>query len=245
MSGNNSQPGRSVMSKVWQILDAFTPARPELGLTEICRITGLPAPTVHRLARELVGWGALERLDDGAYRVGLRLWEIGSLAPRPRSLRDLARPFMQDLYEATRENVQLAVLDGHQVLYIEKIFGRRAVPVVSSVGGRLPLHATGVGKILLAYSPPSFQEQVIRRGLPRCTPYTIAMPGRLRRVLAETRRSGLAICAEEMSLGTVSVAAPVCDGPGSVVAALSLVMHSFPADTRRLAPAVQIGRAHV
>src|SRR5699024_5966525 len=134
---------------------------------------------------------------------------------------------------------QLAVLDGHEALYVEKVFGRRAVPVVSRVGGRLPLHATGVGKILLAFAPPSFQARVIGRGLEPYTPHTVVMPGRLRQVLAEVRRSDVAVCREGMALGTVSVAAPVRDRQGSVVAALSLVVHSFPADVHRLAPAVR------
>jgi DNA-binding IclR family transcriptional regulator len=76
----------------------------------------------------------------------LRLWEIGSLAPRTTSLRDITTPFMQDLYEATHENVQLAVLDGREALYLEKITGRRSVGAKTRRGGRLPLHATAVGK---------------------------------------------------------------------------------------------------
>ncbi|MGH3341473.1 MAG: IclR family transcriptional regulator [Carbonactinosporaceae bacterium] len=239
MSGNSREPGRSVTSKVFAILWAFTPARSELSLTEISRLTGLPGPTAHRLTSEMVRWGGLERLDAGTYRIGLRLWEVGALAPRQRSLRDVALPYMQDLYEATHENVQLAVLDGREALYVEKISGREAVPIISRVGGRLPLHATGVGKILLAHARPALREQVLAGRLERFTPYTIVMPGKLRQALAEVRRSGLAYCYEEMTLGSVSLAAPVRDRPGPVVAALSIVVRSFPVDTQRLAPAVR------
>lgn len=239
MAKDTHRAGLSVTSKVLLILNSFTPTRPELSLTQICDATGLPAPTAYRLTQELVAGGALERLSGGAYRVGLRLWETGALAPRPRSLRDIARPFMQDLYEATRENVQLAVLTGEEVLYVEKIAGRRAVPVASHVGGRLPLHATGVGKALLASASPSFQERVLRQNLHAYTRHTILMPGKLRQELAKVRREGLATCYEEMTLGTVSIAAPIHDKSGTAAAALSLVEHSFSPKIRQLAPAVQ------
>lgn len=239
MAGNSGEPGRSVTSKVLAILGAFTVQHAELTLAQIARRTGLPVPTVHRLARELVAWGGLERLPDGTYRIGLRLWEIGSLAPQQRRLRQLAIPFMEDLYEATHENVQLAVRDGHEALYLEKISGRHAVPIVSRVGGRLPLHATGVGKVLLAYAPQEVIDDVLARGLARLTPKTIVMPGKLLRALTEVRRTGLAFCYEEMTLGSVSVATPIFGPDRTVVAALSIVVHSFPADAQRFAPAVR------
>jgi DNA-binding IclR family transcriptional regulator len=239
MSGNARRAGMTVTSKVLLILGAFSQRNPELTLTEICRIADLAVPTAYRLASELLEWGALERTPSGAYRVGLRLWEVGSLAPQAFTLRQVAQPYMQDLYAATRENVQLAVRDGHHALYVEKVFGRRAVPVVSHVGHRLPLHSTGVGKILLAFSPPDFQEQTIRRGLGRYTAHTIVMPGSLARALERTRQTDIAVCAEEMSLGTVSVAAPVRDPNGTTIAALSLVVRSSSADVRRVTTAVR------
>ncbi|HEY9476768.1 MAG TPA: IclR family transcriptional regulator [Mycobacteriales bacterium] len=239
MAGNSGEPGRSVTSKVLAILGAFSVAHSELTLAQIARRTGLPVPTVHRLARELVAWGGLERLPDGTYRIGLRLWEIGSLAPQQRRIRQIAIPFMEDLYEATHGNIQLAVREGGEALYIEKISGRYAVPIVSRVGGRLPLHATGVGKILLAFAPQEVIDQVLTAGLARLTPKTIVMPGKLLRALAEVRRTGLAFCYEEMTLGSVSVATPIHGPDQSVIAALSIVVHSFPADAQRFAPAVR------
>ena len=151
--GSTEWRGRSVISKVVALLDAFTPASPELSLNELAALTGLPVSTTYRLASELVAWGGLERVEGGGYRIGLRLWEIGSLAPRGETLREVALPFMHDLYEATHENVHLAVLDGTEALYVEKLSGRRAMPVRTRRGGRLPLHATAVGKVLLAYGP--------------------------------------------------------------------------------------------
>ena len=240
MAGNNDgSPGRSVTSKVTALLDAFSPAAPEQSLNELARRTGLPLSTTYRLASQLVDWGGLERVDGGGYRVGLRLWEIGLLAPRGTTVRDVALPFMQDLYDATRENVQLAVLDGMQALYIEKITGRGAVRVVSRRGGRLPLHATGVGKVLLAYGPRELLDRVLAAGLKRHTAHTIATPGRLLRELAQVRRTGIALSREEMTVGRLSVASPVFDARDRVVAALSIVVRSTRPDLRRLAPAVR------
>jgi DNA-binding IclR family transcriptional regulator len=242
MAGGSSQwRGRSVISMVVSLLDAFTPATPELSLGELARITGLPMSTTYRLASELLAWGGLERAESGAgYRIGMRLWELGVLAPRNAALRDVALPYMQDLYDATRENVNLAVLDGHEALYVDTIAGRGAVPVQSRRGGRLPLHATGVGKVLLAHAPEQLLQELLENGLPRYTPHTIVAPGQLRRALAEIRRTGVAYAREEMSPGSLSVASPVADAGGTVVAALSVVLRSGRGgDLRRLGPAVR------
>jgi DNA-binding IclR family transcriptional regulator len=232
------QHGRSVTSKVVAILDAFSADTPRLSLQGLAERTGIPQSTTYRLASELVEWGGLER-GSGGYQIGLRLWEIGELARRGEQLRDVAVPFMQDLYDATRENVHLAVLDGHEALYIEKITGRRATRVVTRRGGRLPLHATGVGKVLLAYAPEHLVADVLSHGLTPYTPHTIVVPGQLRRKLSEVRRNALAFANEEMSLGSVSVAAPIFSAPGTAVAALALVVRSSRKDIQRLAPAVR------
>lgn len=241
MAGGSTQwRGRSVISKVVSVFDAFGPAAPELSLSELASVTGLPVSTTYRLACELVAWGGLERADGGGYRVGMRLWELGALAGRGRTLRDVALPIMADLYEATHENVHLAVRDGHEALYVDTIAGHDAVPVVSRRGQRLPLHATGVGKVLLAHGPPELLAELVAAGLHRYTPHTVVAAGLLRRALAEVRRTGLAHAREEMTLGSVSVAAPVLDAGGAVVAALAVVRHSGNRDVSRLGPAVRI-----
>jgi len=237
--GSTMWRGRSVISKVGSLLDAFSPAAPELSLAELAQITGLPVSTTYRLASELVAWGGLERADGAGYRIGMRMWELGALAPHGGSLHEVALPFMWDLYEATRENVHLAVRDGHEALYVDTISGREAVPVRSRPGGRLPLHATGVGKVLLAYGPPELLAEIIEAGLRRYTPHTIVAAGHLRRTLAEIRRSGLGYAREEMTLGSLSVAAPVVGPDGGVVAALAVVVRSEHRDLRRLGLAVR------
>jgi DNA-binding IclR family transcriptional regulator len=237
--GTTAPPGRSVTSKVLSLFDAFAPSGGELSLNELARRAGLPLSTAYRLATELVGWGALERAAGGGYRVGLRLWEVGSKAPRSASLNEVVVPFMQDLYDATHENVHLAVLDGHEALYVERITGRRSIHVKSRRGFRLPLHATGVGKVLLAYADDGFQREVLSGKLPRFTPFTIVAPGTLKRALGEIRRSGVGFAREEMTIGRVSVASPLLDGDGRAVAAMSIVLRSATVDPGRLAPAVR------
>ena len=229
----------TVTGRVLRVLTAFTAERPELALTELSRRAGLPLTTTHRLVRELTGWGALERGDDGRYRIGLRLWEVGALAPRGLGLRESAMPFLEDLYEVTRQNVQLAVLDGTEVVYVERISGRGAVNVITRVGGRLPLHATGVGLVLLAHADPELQEQVLAAPLKRYTAKTMCEPEEVRRVLADVRRTGVAVSDRQIELVALSVAAPVHGHRGDVVAALSVVVPAATSDARAYVPVVR------
>jgi DNA-binding IclR family transcriptional regulator len=229
----------TVTSKILAILSAFTPAMREQSLNQLAQRSGLPLSTTYRLATALVDGGALEPGTRGGYRVGLRLWEIGSLAVRGLSLRDVAVPFMQDLYEVTHENVHLAVLGGLEALYVEKITGSRSISVKAQEARRLPLHATGVGKVLLAHAEEKVFDEVVTRGLARLTPHTITNTRQLSRALAAVRRQGFAIGNEEMQLGRVSVAAPIRSSGDEVVAALSIVGRASNVDPARLVPAVR------
>lgn len=151
---------------------------------------------------------------------------------------------MEDLYEVTHENVQLAVRQGLELVFIERIAGRHAVPVLTRVGGRFALHATGVGLVLLACAPTEVQEQVLAAPLERYTELTITDPRRLRRRLAEVRRLGYAVSDRQVTLDALSVAAPIRAADGTVVAAISLVVAHDRADPVALAPLVQAaGRA--
>lgn len=222
----DTKAGRTVSSRVFAVLDAFSQERPALRLVDLTAVTGLPVSTVHRIATELVELGALKKDRDGTYRIGLRLWKLGSLCPQPRTLRDVSLPYLHDLYEATGENIHLAVLDGDEALYVERVWGPRSVGVPTRVGWRQPLHATGVGKVLLAFAPRELQQAVLASGLKRHTPHTIVMPGLLMRTLQEVRETGIARCSEELTLGTASVAVPIHGPDNQVVAALSVVSHS-------------------
>jgi len=226
------------VERIFDLLDAFTAERPQLTLSELSRRAGLPLSTAHRLVNELVRRGALSRDEGGRYRVGLWLWEVASLAPHGAELREAAMPFLEDLYEATHQNIQLAVLDAPEVVYLERISGRGAVNVVSRAGGRLPVHATGVGLVLLAHASAEVQEEVLGAPLKVFTPKTISSPDRLRHVLADVRRDGYVISDGQIELVALSVAAPVFGADDAVAAAISIVVPSEGTDPRTLVPAV-------
>jgi DNA-binding IclR family transcriptional regulator len=238
MAGNLSKPGATVTSRALALLAAFDEEHRRLTLSELAERAGLPVPTAHRLVAELVDWGALGRDPKGRYVVGRRLWDVGLLAPVQTGLRQLASPYLHDLYGATLATVHLAVRDRTEVLYLDRLAGNASVPVVSSVGSRLPMHATGVGKVLLAHAPPEVQATVLS-DLRRITPYTITQPGTLRRQLSRVLRDGYATTAEEMSLGACSVAVPI-QAEQVVVAALGIVVPSLRNDRARHVAALQV-----
>ncbi|WP_368861192.1 IclR family transcriptional regulator [Frankia sp. AgB32] len=228
-----------MIRRATQLLTAFTPDRPALTLTQLARRAGLPLTTTHRLAGELVENGLLERDVAGAYHIGLRLWEIASLAPRGLGLRELALPHMEDLFAVVQNNVQLAVRDGVESVWIERIGGRNAVPLLTRVGGRFPLHPTGAGRVLLAHAPVDVQEEVLASPLARYTPRTITGPRELRRLLADVRAHGFAVNDRQVCPDTLSVGAPVRCVTGEVVAAVSVVVPASSASAAALAPVVQ------
>ncbi|MGW0836437.1 IclR family transcriptional regulator [Streptomyces prunicolor] len=231
---------RSAPDRLLSVLAAFDHEHTALSLSDISRRAGLTLTTAHRLAGALTEWGALERDASGTYHVGLRLWEIAALAPRGLALRQLALPYLEDLYESTHENVQLAVRDGTEVVYTEWISGRSAVGVHIRVGARWPLHATGVGLTLLAHGDPDLQEAYCAGPLASFTPFTITDPLRLRRVLAEVRRTGVAVSTRQITDDALSVAAPVRGPGGAVVAAVSVVVPQVDAQVPALVPAVRL-----
>jgi DNA-binding IclR family transcriptional regulator len=226
------------------ILGSFSKERPVQTLGDIQRATGLASATTYRLTSDLVEWGALERVGRGRYRVGIRLWQVGSLAPQARNLRDAALPFLQDLIDVTHEVAHLVILDGDRALFIERLMSRPEVHTRSRVARRLPLHATGPGKVLLANAPDDLVAHVLAGPLPRMARNTITDPEALRRALAEIRESGYCLSRQEMTNGASSVAAPIRDANGDVIAAISVVVPSR-RDLQPLVPIVRIAAAGI
>lgn len=240
MAGNTSAPGVSVAMRLLAVIGAFDERHRALTLTELAQRADIPVPTAHRLVAELVGGGALARRDDGRYVVGRLLWSAGLLAPVEGGLTQVAEPFLYDVYAATLATVHLAVRDRDQVLYLQRLAGRASVPIVSTVGSRLPMHCTGVGKMLLAHAPRE-TEQMVFANLARVTPYTITVPSVLRAQLDRIRREGVATTTEEMSVGACSLAVPVVQSSDhEVVAAIGVVVPSLKRDRQRLLGALQV-----
>lgn len=232
---DSSLASRSVLGRALLVLGAFGPDAQELTLAEICSSTGLPKTTVHRITTTLASWGALERVGTG-FRIGMRLFELGELVAY-RQLRELVLPHMGDLYEATHHVVQLAVLDGDDVVYIEKITGHEPVPSLTRVGGRVAAHRTAVGKALLAFSPRHHLDRLIQRQ-GRSSAATAIDADALRCEIEQVATRRLAFDHGEVVPEVTCVATPLFGSARWAVAALSVMGHGD-IDIDRIAFAVR------
>ena len=211
----------SVLGKVMVVLHAFEADDHGVGFAALQRRTGLPKATLHRLTGHLVEAGLLDRAD-GDFHLGSHLFELGMRASVERTMLEVATPFLEDLYERTHEVIHLALREGAEVVYVAKVTGHRAARSPSRVGGRMPVHATALGKALLAFASEEERIQVLRGPLERRTARTITAPGRLRQQLDAVVASGVAFEYEEGALGLVCVAAPILDAEDRTLAAISI-----------------------
>ncbi len=224
------------------MIGAFDESHRNLTLSELAHRAGLPLPTAHRLA----GRAGCRRRLAAKQRRPLRWWvgccgrQVCSRLSRAR-LRQVAEPFLHDVYAATLATVHLAVRDGDQVLYLERMMGRASVPIVSSVGSRLPMHCTGVGKVLLAHAPQDVQDSSVCQPDPCHAVHDRLAVGAVAAswigsVAAAWRRT-----TEEMSLGACSLAVPVVrSSDDAVVAAIGVVVPNLKRDRQRLLGALQV-----
>ncbi|MGW3287236.1 IclR family transcriptional regulator [Streptomyces sp. NPDC001002] len=205
-----------------------------VGVSELARRAGLSKSTAFRVLGMLERNGVVERTGT-EYRLGERLHHLGRsvYGPGAEGVRDVLLPFLADLYEATRETVHVAVLHDVHAVYLAKLYGHRPAPVPSRIGGRLPAHATAVGKVLLAYDSGG-AEEALSRPLERFTEHTVADAAALADELASIRRTGVAFDHEEYQPGLVCVAAPVVGPGGRAVAALSVAGRRGQTDVERL-----------
>lgn len=228
--------GTSV-GKALAVLDAFRGGGACLGVSQIAERARIPKSTAHRLLSVLVEHGYVFRVDT-RYQLGRAAFELGNMVAecRPRSLRSVAIPYMTDLYRSYDATVHLAVLDGTDVLYVEKIYGHNGVELPSQVGGRVPALCTALGKAMLAFSDPATIARALAGGVPRLTVKTMTNPSILRSSLVAARETGLAHDNEGSSLGAHCVAAPILRrSTGDVLGAISM---SFLL-TEKLTPAVE------
>jgi DNA-binding IclR family transcriptional regulator len=218
------------VGKALAVLDAFRGVGSVLGVSQVAERANLPKSTTHRLLNLLVEHGYIERIDV-RYRLSLAIFELGNMVSdcRPRSLRAIAMPFMTELYESTHGPVHLAVLDGHDVLIVEKIYGHHGVSLRSRVGGRVPALCTALGKVILGFSSADRIEAALSVPIPRLTQRTIVNPGVLRDILAQVPKTGIAHDSEGSTLGASCLAAPVLAKDSTVLGAVSV---SFPTSER-------------
>jgi DNA-binding IclR family transcriptional regulator len=213
----------SVLLKAFDVLSAFSHRRRVLTLAEIARHSGVPKSTVRRVLAMLVSIGAVEQTA-GGYRVGLRMFSLGSLPPEA-ALREAAMPHLEDLHRVTGQTLHLAVLRGADVVYLEKLPGRRGIATPALIGDRLPANCTAVGKALLAFADEAVLASVIAAPWRRRTVGSLASAGQLRGQLDAIRRDAFATDREESAAGLACMAVPVLAG-GRAVAAISV---TFPA----------------
>lgn len=229
--------GVSSLTRAVHVLDSFSVDAPFLALGAIAERAGLPLSTAHRLVGELVAHGLLERMPDRRYRVGLRLWELGSRTPGALGLRELALPSLHAVQSRVQQHTQLAVRAGSDVLVIERLSSRGAVINASVVGGRIPLHRSSSGVALLAHDDDAHSvDRVVAGGLEPATPSAPQDEGAFRAAVARCRRDGYAVAAGWIHPESRGVAAAIRGTSGAPVGAVGVVV---PNDG---SPAVELGR---
>jgi IclR family acetate operon transcriptional repressor len=184
--------------------------RPQ-SVSDLARALDLPRPTIYRLLGTLLEHQVVVR-DEKSYRLGLRLLELGGKALSAASLQAICLPFLTELVERTGETAHFAVLDGEQAGYVAKVDSAHPIRMSSHVGWRGPLHATAVGKVLLAWSPPELLARIASGALKRYADHTIVDADALAAEIANVRRQGFSVDREELLDGLVCVAAPVLAG---------------------------------
>lgn len=213
----------SSVANAIRVVKAFSDHEFEIGISSLANRLGLAKSTVHRLATTLIDAGILEQNPEtGKYRLGLLVFELGSLVRRKIDVYNEAKPWLFALRDQTGETVHLAVLGRQGLVYINFIESQKAIRMSTGLGQRKPLHCTAEGKALLAFQPAETIERVIAAGLERLTPKTITDPAILRDELAVVRARGYATDDEESEPGMRCIAAPVRDDSGNVTAAVGI-----------------------
>jgi len=206
------------VERALDVLMCFTNQTPELSMTQISEMVGINKSTVHRLLATLEGKRFVERdAVTGVYRPGIRLVQLTSLTLEQNDLRRLAAPFLHNLCDQFRENVNLAVLDDTDVVYLNVIEGTQRVKLAAASGQRLPAFCTASGKAILAFLPEEKLRDILDHGLTKFTKNTITSEEAFLENLRHTREQGYAISEQEFEDGINAIAAPICHQPiGSV-----------------------------
>ena len=205
-----------------QTLRALSSEDSGLGVTELARRLGLAKSTVHRTLATLAGDGFVRQLDDGRYTLGYALWELGSRMVGQLQLREVAHPVLEELRNKTNETVHLSILDGTDVLYIDRFESEATLTLFRRLGFRMPAHATSSGKAILAFSGEAVVERVLNTGLARVAPGTITKKRDFVEALEQIRELGYVVSIDESEEGVASVGAPVFDFEDKVAGAVSV-----------------------
>ena len=232
LAAKESKNSIQVIERMMSLLDVLADSPEPVALKNLAQATGLHPSTAHRILAAMTASRIVERHDAGAYRLGIRLLELGNLVKSRLNIRDVASPYMQELHEQIGEAINLGIRHEDEIVYIERTSsGRSLVRVVYLVGGRAPLHLTSVGKLFLAQdTPESVRAYAKRTGLPGKTATSLTSLAALEKELDRIRRHVVAFDNEEAEVGLKCVAAPIHDDEGKLVAGLSV---SAPVDRHK------------
>ena len=214
--------GYGTVHKAMAVISAFSYGDPVLGVSELSRRLGLGKSTVHRILTTLADDGFVERTNDERYRLSIKMYELGQQVAASIELRELVHPALERLRNESGETAHVAVLSGADVVYVDRLESPQMLRLLTRVGRRRAAHATSSGKCLLAFGAPADVAAVLATGLPRLGPRTITSKSMLDKRLADVRRKGYATSVEEAAPGVASVAAPIFDGAGECIAAVSV-----------------------
>jgi DNA-binding IclR family transcriptional regulator len=221
---SESKSSIQVIERMIRLLEVLAQHPQPVGLKQLAQGAGLHPSTTHRILNALIGDRVVERVDQGNYRLGIRLLELGNLVKARISVREHALPFMRDLHAATGEAVNLSVRRDDEIVYVERTSsGRALMRVVNIVGARAPLHSTAVGKLFLLHEgAEAWRSYAQRTRLPQFTRNTLSTVTALEKEMERVRRNGYAVDNEEAELGVRCIGAGVRDDTGAMVAGLSV-----------------------
>jgi DNA-binding IclR family transcriptional regulator len=240
-----SSAGESALNRALAVLDVFGIDSPFLTVSEIARRADQPVSTTHRLVRELVAQRLLEPVGAHRYRLGNRLWELGTRTPGALGLREIARPYLEESHRRLGQHVQIAVLYETDALILDRISAPDAVVNATVIGGHMPLPHTALGLVLLAHGPDELRATIAGRGFEPPTPAGIRTPEQLATAIELTRRRGYAVADGYIHPGSRGIAVPVTGAHGVVVAALGMVVPKDETPPERIASALRIAAAGI
>ncbi|WP_347108890.1 IclR family transcriptional regulator [Paenarthrobacter sp. S56] len=232
----NSASGDSVVDRVVRVIEAFPEGVTSLQLSELADRAGLPLSSTHRLVRQLAGHGLLDSGAGGTVRLGLRLWELVNRNSPTLALRQAAMPFMEDIQQVLNQNVNLAVLDGWEALFVERLSRRGSVANRARIAGRMPVHISSAGLALMSHQPRELQTEYLKQFQDPAGKVTADV---VRHLLAESAQQGYAQLAGVVDPDTWGIAVPVINTKRRTVAALGVVVPLAEMRLQALVPALQ------
>jgi DNA-binding IclR family transcriptional regulator len=237
--GNQKKDILSSVHNALSILNLFSPQTLELGLSEIAKKTGFNKSSVHRLLTTLSEEGFVTKNPETRrYRLGLTLLQLSGVALSHLEIHQAAKNELEELAEKTGETAHLGIIENGEVIYLYKAESKRPIKLTSVIGKSNPAHCTGIGKIILAYQP-RIAEAVIERGLFKCGPTSITDPEEFLHELKRINQQGFVVCIDDTYQGVVSIAVPLRNFTGEVVAGISIVGHKHHMDQLKIADCIR------